>query len=51
MSTVIGKKKLIEKCLMFLLPLKSQIEVDMHISEIASKLGVSKDAILTEYKK
>jgi hypothetical protein len=51
MSTVIGKKKLIEKCLMFLLPLKSQIEVDMHISEIASKLGVSKDAILTEYRK
>ncbi|MBP9812598.1 DNA primase, partial [Candidatus Gracilibacteria bacterium] len=47
MSTIIGKKKLIEKCLTFLLPLKSQIEVDMHISEIATKLGVSKEAIMT----
>lgn len=51
MSTIIGKKKLIEKCLTFLLPLKSQIEVDMHISEIATKLWVSKEAIMTEYKK
>lgn len=51
MSTIIGKKKLIEKCLNFLLPLKSQIEIDMHISEIASKLAVSKEAIMTEYRK
>lgn len=51
MSSVIWKKKLIEKCLAFLLPLKSQIEVDMHISEIASRLAVSKEAIQIEYKK
>jgi DNA primase catalytic core len=51
MTTVIWKKKLIEKCLTFLLPLRSQIEVDMHIGEISANLGVAKDAILAEYKK
>jgi DNA primase len=51
LATVIGKKNLIEKCLSFLIPIKSQIEIDMHITEISSKLGVSKDAILAEYKK
>lgn len=50
-STIIGKKKLIEKCLEFLVPLKSQIEIDMHISEMSRMLGVSKEAIMTEYKK
>jgi DNA primase len=51
MSSVIGKKKLIEKCLSFLVPLRSQIEVDMHITEMSSRLGVAKEAIMTEYKK
>ncbi len=51
LTTVIGKKKLIEKCLSFLVPIRSQIEVDMHITEMSSRLGVSKDAIFTEYKK
>ena len=51
LGSVIGKKKLIEKCLSFLIPIKSQIEIDMHITEMSSKLGVSKDAIFTEYKK
>ncbi|GAB0174705.1 MAG: DNA primase [Candidatus Altimarinota bacterium] len=51
LTTIIGKKKLIEKCLIFLLSLKSQIEIDMHMNEIASSLGVSKDAIQIEYKK
>ncbi len=51
LDSVIGKKKLIEKCLSFLIPIKSQIEIDMHITEISSKLGVSKDAIFSEYKK
>ena len=50
-STIIGKKKLIEKCLEFLVPLKSQIEIDMHISEMSRMLGVAKEAIMTEYKK
>ncbi len=51
MSTVVGKKKLIEKCIEFLLPLRSQIEIDMHVSEISLTLGVSKDAIMTEYRR
>jgi DNA primase len=51
LQSVIGKKKLIEKCLSFLVPIKSQIEIDMHISEISIKLWVSKEAILSEYKK
>ena len=51
MTSVIGKKKLIEKCLSFLVPIRSQIEVDMHITEMSSRLGVSKEAIFTEYKK
>ena len=50
-ESVIGKKKLIEKCLSFLVPIESQIEIDMHISEMSVKLGVSKEAIFTEYKK
>ncbi len=51
MSTIIGKKKLIEKCLEFLIPIRSQIEIDMHIQEMSSHLGVWKDAIYAEYKK
>lgn len=51
MTSVIGKKKLIEKCLSFLVPIRSQIEVDMHITEMSSRLGVSKEAIFVEYKK
>lgn len=50
-STTIGKKKLIEKCLEFLIPLKSQIEIDMHIQEMSDMLRVGKDAIYAEYKK
>lgn len=50
-STTIGKKKLIEKCLEFLLPLRSQIEIDMHIHEISEMLKVGKEAIFAEYKK
>ena len=50
-TTVIGKKKLLEKCLEFLIPIKSQIEIDMHITEMAQSLGVGRDAIFSEYKK
>ncbi len=50
-STIIGKKKLIEKCIEFLIPMRSQIEIDMHILEMAEMLRVGKDAIYTEYKK
>lgn len=51
LSTIIGKKKLIEKCLEFLLPIRSQIEISLHISEISTALGVSQEAIYAEYKK
>lgn len=51
MTTITGKKKLIEKCLEFLIPIRSQIEIDMHIQEISSHLAVGKDAIYAEYKK
>ena len=50
MSTIVGKKQLIEKCLEFLIPLRSQIEIDMHVSEMSSVLGVGKDAIMSEYR-
>ena len=50
MSTVVGKKKLIEKCLEFLYPLRSQIEIDMYVSEISLVLSVSKEAIMSEYR-
>ena len=50
-TTTIGKKKLIEKCLEFLTPLKSQIEIDMHISEMSEMLHVGRDAIFQEYRK
>ncbi len=50
-TTIIGKKKLIEKCLEFLIPLRSQIEIDMYIQEMSASLGVGKDAIYAEYKK
>ena len=50
-STIIGKKKLIEKCLEFLLPIRSQIEIDMHIQEMSDRLKIGKEAIYTEYKK
>ncbi len=50
-TTTIGKKKLIEKCLEFLVPIKSQIEIDMHISEMSERLKVGRDAIFLEYRK
>lgn len=50
-TTTIGKKKLIEKCLEFLIPIKSQIEIDMHISEMSERLKVGRDAIFLEYRK
>jgi DNA primase len=50
-TTTIGKKKLIEKCLEFLVPIKSQIEIDMHMQEMSEILKVSKEAIFAEYRK
>lgn len=50
-TTIIGKKKLIEKCIEFLLPMRSQIEIDMHILEMSEMLKVGKEAIFTEYRK
>lgn len=50
-ATVIGRKQLLEKCITFLMPLRSQIEVDMHIREMSRLLDVSHDAIYSEYRK
>ncbi len=51
LTTIIGKKKLIEKCLEFLLPIRSQIEISLHIAEMSQALWVSQEAIYAEYKK
>ncbi len=51
MNTLIGKKKLIEKCLEIIVRLGSQLEVDFYLQEIAKQLWVSMDALYAEYKK
>ncbi len=51
MTTLIGKKKLIEKCLEIIVRLSSQLEVDFYLQEIAKQLMVSMDALYAEYKK
>ena len=50
-TTLIGKKKLIEKCLEIIVHLSSQLEVDFYFQEIAKQLGVSMEALYIEYKK
>lgn len=51
MATLIGKKKLIEKCLEIIVRLSSSLEVDFYLQQIAKQLGVSMDALYSEYKK
>ncbi len=48
---MIGKKKLIEKCLEIIVRLGSQIEVDFYLQEISRQLFVSMEALYVEYKK
>jgi DNA primase len=50
-TTLIGKKKLIEKCLEIIIRLGSQLEVDFYLQEISRQLYVSMDALYIEYKK
>lgn len=50
-ATLVGKKKLTEKCLEVVARLGSQVEVDFYLQEISRGLGVSMDALYTEYKK
>ncbi len=50
-NTLIGKKKLIEKCLEIIVRLWSQLEVDFYLQEISKQLFVSMDALYSEYKK
>ncbi len=50
-STLIGRKRLIEKCLEVIARINSQIEVDLYIQQISQKLGVHRDILYTEYKK
>ena len=51
MATLIGRKKLIEKCLEIIVRLSSQLEVDFYLQEISRELGVSIDILYSEYKK
>lgn len=51
MTTLIGKKKLIEKCLEIVTHLRSQVEVDFHLQEISKNLWVGMDALYSEYRK
>lgn len=50
-TTLMGKKKLTEKCLEIIARLRSQVEVDFYLQEISRSLGVSMDALYGEYKK
>ncbi len=50
-DTLIGKKKLIEKCLEIIVRLGSQLEVDFYLQGISRQLFVSMDALYGEYKK
>jgi hypothetical protein len=38
MATLIGRKKLIEKCLEIIVRLSSQLEVDFYLQEISREL-------------
>ena len=51
MNTIIGKKKLTEKCLEVIARLKSDIEMDFYMQQIIKKLGVSRESLYTEYRK
>jgi DNA primase len=51
MDTIIGRKKLIEKCLEIITRIGSQIEVDFYLQEISAKLSVSMEILYAEYKK
>ncbi|MBX9809046.1 DNA primase [Candidatus Gracilibacteria bacterium] len=50
-NTLIGKKKLIEKCLEIIVRLGSQLEVDFYLQEISRQLIVGMDALYSEYRK
>lgn len=50
-QTIIGKKKLIEKCLEIVARLQNQVEIDFYLQEISHELSVSMDALYAEYKK
>jgi DNA primase catalytic core len=50
-TTLVGKKKLTEKCLEVVARLGSQVEVDFYLQEISRGLWVSMDALYSEYKK
>lgn len=50
-TTLIGRKKLIEKCFEIIAKISSHVEVDFYLQEIARELWVSMEALYTEYKK
>jgi DNA primase len=50
-NTIIGKKKLIEKCLEIVVRLRSEIESDFYLQQIAKSVSVSMESLYAEYKK
>lgn len=50
-NTLIGKKKLIEKCIEIITRLSSQIETDLYVQSISQKLWVSIQILYSEYKR
>ncbi|MBP9779924.1 DNA primase [Candidatus Gracilibacteria bacterium] len=50
-TTIIGKKKLIEKCLEIVVRLRSEIESDFYLQQIAKSVSVSMESLYAEYKK
>lgn len=51
MNTISGKKKLIEKCFELIVRIRSQVEVDFYLQQIAAKLGVGMESLYLEYNK
>jgi DNA primase len=50
-KTIIGKKKLIEKCLEIVIRLRSEIEWDFYLQQIAKKFSITMESLYAEYKK
>ncbi|EKE27791.1 MAG: hypothetical protein ACD_3C00149G0002 [uncultured bacterium (gcode 4)] len=50
MKSIQGKKTLIKDVFQFLKKMSSRIEVDIHIKEISSMLGISMDVLYEEFK-
>ena len=50
LSTLVGKKQLIEKCLLLVTQIVSPVEVDFYIKHLSSAFDVSRDALYESYQ-